>query len=286
LNPLLKDKRLWLIMSIIILLAVLINVSSKDVNGNISIFKPIVTVIQPIQKTLYTSSNEAVDFFKNVVNVNKIKDENRLLQDEISSLKNNSVMIEELQLENERLREMLNFKERSYYYDLEGAKVIGRNPSNWFETILIDKGKYNDIEVDMAVVTDKGLVGRIIETGDRWSKVLLIIDPKSSVSAMIQRTRDNGIIKGQIEPTNKGYCEMVYLPLDSNVLPGDLVISSGLGEIFPKGLVIGEVEEIEQQENELLKIAIIKPEVDFQRLEEVFIIIKKPDSSPLMEEEN
>ncbi|HHY14274.1 MAG TPA: rod shape-determining protein MreC, partial [Thermoanaerobacterales bacterium] len=74
--------------------------------------------------------------------------------------------------------------------------------------------------------------------------------------------------------------------LDSNVLPGDLVISSGLGEIFPKGLVIGEVEEIEQQENELLKIAIIKPEVDFQRLEEVFIIIKKPDSSPLMEEEN
>ncbi|HHY14258.1 MAG TPA: rod shape-determining protein MreC, partial [Thermoanaerobacterales bacterium] len=201
-------------MSIIILLAVLINVSSKDVNGNISIFKPIVTVIQPIQKTLYTSSNEAVDFFKNVVNVNKIKDENRLLQDEISSLKNNSVMIEELQLENERLREMLNFKERSYYYDLEGAKVIGRNPSNWFETILIDKGKYNDIEVDMAVVTDKGLVGRIIETGDRWSKVLLIIDPKSSVSAMIQRTRDNGIIKGQIEPTNKGYCEMVYLPLD------------------------------------------------------------------------
>ena len=97
------------------------------------------------------------------------------------------------------------------------------------------------------------------------------------------KNQDNGIIKGQIEPENKGYCQMVYLPIDSNVLPGDLVISSVLGGIFPKGLIIGEVERIEQQENELLKIATIKPAVDFQRLEEVFIIVKKPDNDMLTE---
>ncbi|HHU69113.1 MAG TPA: rod shape-determining protein MreC [Thermoanaerobacterales bacterium] len=284
-SPLLRDKRLWLIIITIFTLIVLINISSKN-NEDIMIFKPVITAIQPIQKAFFTGSRETAEFFKTIMQLNKIKEENKFLKNKVSSLENSAVMIKELQLENQRLKEMLNFKEQSFYYGMEGAKVVGRNPSNWFETILIDKGKQNGIDINMAVVTNKGLVGRVIETGSRWSKVLLIIDQKSSVSAMIQRTRDNGIIKGQIEPENKGYCQMVYLPIDSNVLPGDLVISSGLGGIFPKGLIIGEVERIEQQENELLKIATIKPAVDFQRLEEVFIIVKKPDNELLTEEEN
>lgn len=250
------------------------------------VFKPIITAIQPIQKAFFTGSRETAEFFNTIMHLNKIKEENKSLKDKVYSLENSAVLIKELQMENQRLKEMLDFKEQSYFYDMVGAKVVGRNMSNWFETILIDKGKQSGIDINMAVVTNKGLVGRVIETADNWSKVLLIIDQKSSVSAMIQRTRDNGIIKGQIEPENKGYCQMVYLPIDSNVLPEDLVISSGLGGIFPKGLIIGEVIKIEQQENELLKIATIKPAVDFQRLEEVFIIIKKPNTELLMEGEN
>ena len=101
---------------------------------------------------------------------------------------------------------------------------------------------------------------------------MIITDERSSVSAMLQRTRDNGIVKGTIDPAPSGYLKMDYLPHDANLVKGDIVISSGLGGLIPKGIVIGEVIEAKKEPHDLMQYAIIKPAVDFQRLEHVFVI--------------
>jgi rod shape-determining protein MreC len=284
LNTILKNKRLWVIVIIIAALFLAITVSKSGRKGITGLENSVITVVKPLQKAVFSGTRGLIEFVETITQIGNLKEENLELKKKLSLLESDIVRLKELELENQRLREMLNFKEQSHLYEMEGAKVIGRNPGNWFETILIDKGQDSGIAVNMAVVTDKGLVGRVIDTGRNWSKVLLIIDQRSAVSGMVQRTRDNGVIKGQINPIDMGNCKMIYLPTDANILPGDLVISSGLGGIFPKGLIIGKIIEIKKEENELLKYAVVRPSVDFQRLEEVFVI-KSTDTSKVPGEE-
>jgi rod shape-determining protein MreC len=136
--------------------------------------------------------------------------------------------------------------------------------------------------VDMAVVTEKGLVGRVIEVGGHWAKVLSIIDSQSAVSAIAQRSRDNGTLQGDTTLYDgEGLCRMVYLPQDATVREGDIVITSGLGDIFPKGLPIGTVVGVENEPFAVYQTARIQPGVDFEHLEEVLVI---GDTIPLPEQ--
>lgn len=117
------------------------------------------------------------------------------------------------------------------------------------------------------------MVGRVIEVADGWAKVRTIVDGKSAVSGIVQRNRDNGLLKGNNSlGSEDGLCRMIYLPEDSNVTAGDKVLTSGLGEIFPKGIYIGEIIEVTKDTRELYMTAIVKPGVDFQRLEEVLVV--------------
>lgn len=259
-------------MIILVSLVSLLNASSQGVQWISRAKNVVIKPFKPLHHSILTVFHRSRTSVETIFNYDKIRDENQELKQKVAELQSQLIKLKEIQLENQRLREILNFKERYLKYSLEGARVVGRNPSNWFEEIIIDKGKENGVTVNMAVVTADGLVGHITEIGDDWAKVQLIIDPNSAVSGMIQRTRDNGVIKGVFEPENRGLCKMVYLSPEANIVPGDTVISSGLGGIFPKGLMIGEVVEVERDQNQLLKYSLLKPSVDFQRLEEVFII--------------
>ncbi len=173
-----------------------------------------------------------------------------------------------------RLEKLLSFKEASDYETIT-AQVIGRDATNWTKTIIINRGKIHGLSRDMPVITHAGVVGRIIETTPYASKVLLISDYRSAVDGMVQRSRAPGIYVAK----GNGLGELRYLPAHSDVKLGDVFISSGLGGVFPKGLVVGDVTRVEEKQKGLFKEAQVKPRVDLPRLEEV-LVIKGRESSP------
>lgn len=267
-----RNRGLWLVIVLLIILGFLINVTNQNVQILNKVQRPLMGVLGPVKKVLAKASFFVKDRLEGIPELFSLKDENRNLKRQVADLKHYKQTFEEYRQENRTLRDMLNLKQKNLDYDLEAAEVIGRDPGNWFNVILIDKGLEDGIKENMAVTADENLVGYVINSDKNFSKVLLITDDRSSISAMIQRTRDNGILKGTIDPAPPGYVKMVFLPQDANIVKKDTVISSGLGGIIPKGIVIGEVVEVKKESYELMQYAIVKPAVDFQKLEHVFVI--------------
>ena len=193
--------------------------------------------------------------------------ENKILKENVDTLEKEVLKLQETRLENRRLRKLLGFIE-SRKRKVTPAMVIARDPLSSRESIIIDKGKKHGVEKDMAVISGNGFVGRVRETGWSISRVLLITDQNSVVSGVVRRTRDEGAVVGN---TRSGLV-MKYLPLGSNVKKGDKVITSGFGSVSEKGILIGDVMDVEVDPSTLYKNAIIQPEVDVVRMEEVLVI--------------
>lgn len=208
-------------------------------------------------------------FFENIAPFAALKEENRLLRERLGLLTRMAEETQAINDENARLREILNFRKIIPYTSIP-AQVIGRDPSNWSNSIIISKGSANGIKDNMAVMSTRGIVGRIAEVGKNSSKVLLITDPDLKVGVMISRNRQGGIMLGI--PGNR--CKIVYIALDSDAKVGDKVITAGLGSAFPKGILIGEIEKIGKEEGRLYKYAIVRPSQDLSKLEEVLCIIR------------
>ncbi len=194
--------------------------------------------------------------------------QNARLKNEIDLLKNKLSEADEVFLENARLKNLLTFKQNAPYKVI-AARVIGRDPSNWSSAIIIDKGKKSGIKKGFVSVTFLGLVGRVAEASDSTSKILLITDPNLSVSAMVRRSRQEGLVVGSLG----GSLIMKYLPKECDINLGDQVITSGLTPNYPKGLLIGTVAETGEELSSSLRYAVIKPAVNLAALEEVLVII-------------
>ncbi|MCX5703484.1 MAG: rod shape-determining protein MreC [Candidatus Omnitrophica bacterium] len=195
--------------------------------------------------------------------------QNERLKKEIDLLKNKLNARDEIDLENQRLENLLYFKQKSPF-KLTAARVIGRSSDSWSSSIIIDKGSYNGIRSGMSAITYLGLAGRVIESQEHTSKILLISDPNLGVSAMVQRSRQEGLISG----TLGSYLIMRYLPEEPDIKIGDVVITSGLNETYPKGLLIGAVVDIGKEFSGLSRYAIIKPAVELSSIEEVLVIVQ------------
>jgi len=226
------------------------------------------TVFTPIQKIFYQMGEEISNFFSSISEIGTLRATNEKLQKEVEKLRKENIQLQELMNENKRLKEALNFKTENVELDLKLATITGKNSGNWFNIFTIDKGKNEGIKPGMAVLDEKGnMVGQITEVGDNWAKVLAIIDRDSSVSAVAVRTRDNGVVRGD----SNGGLIMIYLPLDAELIEGDVVTTSGMSR-FPKGLIIGKVSKVTRDPGSLLKQAVIEPAADFERLEYVFVV--------------
>jgi len=177
---------------------------------------------------------------------------------------------EELVKENNRLRRLIDFDDTwdSRRGQIIVSEVIGRSPAGWRDTLLINKGSHHDIKKDMPVMTIKGLLGKIVEVSPFTSKVYLITHPRFRVGALIQRNRHTGVVYG----TSDGSVRMKYISLDADVRPGDLVETAAFSEIFPKGILIGEIATVRRPPGQLYKIASIRLAADIFRLEEVICI--------------
>ena len=205
-----------------------------------------------------------------------VREENFTLRQEIARLRQENTRMHETAAASTRLRDLLELKERLPYPTVS-AQVVGRDPSNWYRSIVINKGAGDGLAVDMGVVTPAGIIGRIVKAYDRFAIVLLLIDPNNAVTALVQRTRDEGIVEG----TEKGLARIKYLPLLSTVKVGDQVVTSGLAGGFPRGLPIGAITKIERREAELFLSAEIAPDSDFARIEEVLVVTSPRESASL-----
>ena len=166
-------------------------------------------------------------------------------------------------------------RDRSRYEELDPlyARVIARDPGQWFDTFSVNRGTNDGVSVGMAVVTGDGLVGRIYEVGLNYAKVLTIIDSRSAVSCLIERTRDNGVMRGQITATSDSpECYVNYVQNIANIVPGDTLITSGTDSLYPKGLVVGTVTAVSRATDTAGSYVIAMPSVDFQHIEEVLIL--------------
>ena len=232
------------------------------------------TVFTPLQSGVRTVSAFIKSWFgigttENLEEeVEKLRLENELLRIQMSGMS-------EIEQENERLQVLLNAREE--YEDLSPvyAKVIAKDTGLWFDTFSINRGRNDGISTNMAVVNGDGLIGRVYEVGMNYSKVLSIIDPRSSVASLIGRTRDNGMMQGiTTKASDSIECYMYYLPNIANVRVGDEVFTSGLDSMFPKGIKVGSVIAISREADTSDKYAVISPAVDFSSIEEVFVLRK------------
>ncbi|NLX69694.1 MAG: rod shape-determining protein MreC [Clostridiales bacterium] len=271
--------RPWIIIITVSVLLVAAAVITSQNDGNMNFVGGIAgEIIAPVQKVIYSATSYVYNSVSQIKERRELRTNYQNLKERVAYLEKELLRMNELEKQNQRLRKLLDFATEREEFVVTGARVTGKDPGNWFEVFTIDKGKNHGISVNMAVVTEQGLVGRVIEVGSNWSKVQSIIDGRSSVSGIIERTRDNGVVKGNnLFGFEDGTCSMIYLPLDSEIVEGDKVITSGLGDILPKGIYIGEVKEVTRSKRELYKTAIIEPAVDFRRLEEVLVVKARVD---------
>lgn len=245
-------------------------------SGSNSISSGIGSVVSPLQKIVYTVNDKikgSMDFF---LNFSKVKQENEELKIKNSELENQMVEYKNLNDENERLREVLKFKESKSNYDYVGTNIIGYSGGTLSQGYVIDKGTNDGIEKDMIIINHQGLVGKVTQAESNYSIVETILNDNIAVSVMVDSTRETtGILRGFKENKNESLVKVYNLPIDSEIKEGDVILSSGLGMIYPKEIRIGEVISVDTDNVMVMKNALVKPYVDFNKLEELFIVVPK-----------
>jgi rod shape-determining protein MreC len=201
----------------------------------------------------------------------RVQQENQELKRMVSTLREENNRLKEAIWTEERLKKLSQLQSRNPSVSLVG-QIFARDPSSWFKTVLVNKGEKNGVAKDMAVVTSDGVVGRVIEVSPHTAKVLLITDPNSALDVIVQRSRIQGIMEGKVEEV----CILKYVQKNEDVQVGDKVITSGLGGIFPKGLMTGTVTKVERKRPGIFQYIEVTPSVDFSRLEEVLILGEEP----------
>jgi rod shape-determining protein MreC len=224
----------------------------------------------PIQSGLNQMINGASDIWGRYLYLIDTAEDNRQLIEENRTLRAVLTESAEVRLENERLRLLLDFKEAQEIATLP-AMVVAEDASSWFRTVTIDKGSDQGVTEGLPVVVAEGVVGRVVRSSPRYSRVLLITDASSAVASLLQNNRARGVCRGQGE-------QLVFdfVLRQEEVKIGDRVVTSGMGGVFPKGLVLGKVKSVDRQEFGLFQEIEVSPSVDFSHLEEVLVLLRSP----------
>lgn len=258
----------------ILLIIFLMRATASD-RGQLSRFeKAIRDGLTPIQTGFTFLLKGTQSFVSHFAEVDLLLSENEELRQQRGTLLFENNQLRENSQEVQRLRTLLDFEEANPQYELIGAAIIARGPSNWYDTLIVNRGTTAGVAKNMVVINPEGLVGRVAAVTKETAEVMLITNREGPAGAMvlIQENRIPGVVEG----TGNGSDALVirHIPYDAPVETGQYVVTSGLGEFFPKGIRIGTVQGIdsEAEPSGLQKSAIVKPAVDFDRLEEVFII--------------
>jgi rod shape-determining protein MreC len=263
--------KLFIISLVLVLLFVLAAVTAGE-NSKLNVIRNVISVpLKPLQQGIQLIGGKIRDTIHYFRDIRTTKAENAELKIRIREMERELEKVHRLQKENENLKKLLSFKEQ-YTEEIIACNIISKDAGNWFEIFTIDRGSKDGVEADDPVINADGLVGRVSRVGLLSSKVVSIIDTESSVSARLSKTRDLVILRGDAQLRTQGLCRLDYITPDVEVSVGDKVETSGLNSLYPKGIVIGEIIEIVKNEGQFDYYAIVKPSVDFRRLEEVAVI--------------
>ena len=263
-----KSGILGIIITIIVLILIVVFTNGES---NSSFFQNgISKLVMPIQNGLTYLKNKISGNDTFFTDINKLKEENEQLLARNSELEQSLRELENIKTENETLKEYMNLTEKYGEYKTIPAYVINKDISNYSKTIVINVGTNDGVKENMTVIGDQGLVGHIVSVTDTTAKVQTIIDTASSVSATMSSTDETIVCKGTLESTTE--LKAMYIPTDYNIIQGDSIETSGLGGIYPKGIHIGTVKQVEATKNVTDRYAIIETAVDFDKLSTVLVI--------------
>lgn len=229
-------------------------------------------VLSPMQKGINSVGNSIFSWNENMKTKKQLKEENALLEEKINSMRMQNRILQQDQVELERLQDLLKLKAKYKKYHTVGARVISKGSGNWFEIFSIDKGSKDGIKKNMNVIADNGLVGIVYDVTKNSAKVRSVINDTSMVSAMFLKTKDSCIVKGSLDTITDGYLEVVYIDKDAKVKNGDELVTSYVSSKFVEGITIGTVSDIKLDSTKLTKTAKVTPIVDFKHLKEVLVI--------------
>ena len=229
-------------------------------------------IVVPVQKGMNHVGLWLADKSDTIKEYAKLHDENKELKQKLADIQSqNSILIQQ-QSELEKLRELYQLDDIYSDYPKVAARVISMQPDNWFSEFTIDKGSEDGIEVDMNVLADAGLVGRVTYVGKNYSKVTTIINDSSNVSAKSASTSDNCIVSGDLELMNEGYIRVSGISKDAGIKDGDMLLTSYISDKYLPGILIGYITNITDDGNKLTKSGYLMPVVDFSQIEEVLVI--------------
>lgn len=269
--PTLRKKGKWLVLVGLIMILLTIAYRTGMERNNLTLgeiwFRDLLAPLESGAMTVINGTKGVAGYFTDHDNLLKEQIE---LKEEIADLKEKVNDLKEAQLENARLRKLLILKEsKELKWQTVSAQVIARDIGNWYHSIIINRGMSDGLKKDMVVINYDGLVGRIISITNHTAEVLLLLDREGAVGCLVQLSRTPGVVEGQ---GSKGVLRMIHLPFDADVKENQIVLTSGLGGIFPAGLRIGYITDIKAEANGLMKQAEIEPFVDFERLGEVLVL--------------
>lgn len=276
----LKNK---LAVTIIVLSVTFLILISRSINSeNTSFMRNGVGVtFNSLQGGVYKINNKVKESLSFIINFSSVKSENDELRKKNSELESKAVAYNDLKSENERLREALNFKQQRLEYDYIGCDIIGKGGNGILDQFTINRGSKDGIKKQMIAITAQGLVGQVTHVENNWAIVQSLANENLAVGATIEGTNDStgvansGIVKGYKDSDNKLLAKLYYLPLESTVKKGDIILTSGIDNSYPKGIRIGEVIDVEEDKGKVMKNATIKPYVNFDKVQELLIVVPK-----------
>jgi rod shape-determining protein MreC len=266
-----KNRKYVLLALATVLLTVLMSLAAQqDVQVRLveGVFRD---ALAPVQRVIITGSEKITQAISFVSEVRSLGAENARLRRELEELKDRENVTREIWNENVRLRQLVGLPSAYPEYELMGARVVARDPGNWYKTIVIDRGSQSGVQENAVVLAAGGVAGRVVQVSAHTAEVLLISDQRSAVGAMGQLSRDMGVLQGG--DGGGGQARLVYLPRTATIRPGEAVVTSGMGGVFPKGLLLGRVTEVTDEDYGLAKHAIVEPLVDLDHVEEVLVIV-------------
>ncbi len=253
----------------------MVTISSKDAVTDNTLESITISFISPFQMVISKTVNTTENVWQTYFNTVSAAEENRELRQKLAETAQIKNRARELALENRRLKKLVNFTS-SVDYSFVAAQVIARDPSPWFKTIMIDKGTKDGLSKGLPVVVSEGVVGQIIKVAEDYARILLIKDRNSAVDALLQNSRVRGVVKGD----NSENCYFRYALRKDEIKTGEMIISSGFDQVYPKGLKIGRVVAVQKENSQLFQKVVVKTSVDFDKLEEVLIALKTEQVNP------
>lgn len=254
-------------VSFILFLALLLFLPRQSQEWLSHVGGPFARILEAPLHVVASIQNSIRHAWDHYIALQNVWEENQQLKQEIQRLQGEQNFLREQAIISTQFQQLLAYQQTTPMTTLP-ARIIGRNVSNWYRAMIINKGNLDGIHPEMGVITDAGVVGRVVRVNPTTAVVLLLSDPNVAITGMIQKSRDEGLVQG----TPQGTIHMKYLPPLSPVQPGDKVVTSGLTEDFPRGLQIGRIQQVTKADTDLFQLGEIDPIVDFSKLEAVLVI--------------